>query len=38
MLVRLVASGTVEEGLTRVETVRRIMADIKTKSDNMGDY
>ena len=34
-LVRLVASGTVEEGLTRVETVRRIMADIKTKSDNM---
>ena len=34
-LVRLVASGTVEEGLTRVETVRKILQDIKSKADNV---
>ena len=34
-LVRLVASGTVEEGLTRVETVRKILQDIKSKAENV---
>ena len=34
-LVRLVASGTVEEGLARVETVRKILGDIKSKAENV---
>ena len=33
-VVRLVAQGTVEEGLTRVETVRKILQDIKSKPDS----
>ena len=34
-LVRLVAEGTVEEGLTRLETVRKILQDIKSKAENV---
>ena len=34
-VVRLVASGTVEEGLTRMETLRKILQDIKSKQDSV---
>ena len=33
-VVRLVAQGTVEEGLTRVKTVWKILQDIKSKPDS----